>query len=68
MAMQADHALGRLLVHGIDHEHVPDEQQRILGVHQVRLHGSTPRAVHERCRMRCLLGGDESRWVASADG
>ena len=41
MAMQADHALGRLLLHGIDHERVPAEQQRILGVHQVGSRGAS---------------------------
>ncbi len=46
MAMQADHALGRLLLHGIDHELVAAEQQRILGVHQVGLAASVGLLMH----------------------
>ena len=42
-ALEAEHALGRLLLHDIPHERVPQEEQRILGVHRVRC--SMPYAV-----------------------
>lgn len=33
--MQAEHALGRLLVYDVPHERLAAEEQKILGVHQV---------------------------------